>query len=259
MKRNTFHCLAGILLLTIGSALAATPGHLEGYVPAVARVEGRFGSYWTSDLWIYQQGASTIHLWFNREDEDNTDRQSVVVPLDGSVTRIEDVVGSIFATEGVGSVHYLADGPVSVVSRTWTTGPDGGSFGQTIRGVPVERASVSGHGQTGTLRMLVDQKPSFRANLGLVNVSGVPMTVAVDIFTSDGEAAPGASSFEVELEPYGMSQIGDVLQRLQAGTRSGLVIRAGVSSEDGAILAYLSTVDNQTNDPSYQEGFRFGY
>ena len=108
MKRETLCFVAALVLLMIGSALAAAPGHLEGYVPAVARVEGKFGSFWTSDLWIYQQGASTIHLWFNREDEDNTDRHSVVVQLDGPVTRIEDVVGSIFATEGVGSVHYLA-------------------------------------------------------------------------------------------------------------------------------------------------------
>jgi hypothetical protein len=259
MKQHRLYWLAAFLVLTGGPASADAPGHLEGYVPAVARVQGRFASYWTSDLWIYQQGASAIHLWFNREDQDNTDQESIVVPLDGSVTRIEDVVGSLFHTEGIGSVHYLADGPVSVVSRTWTTAPDGGSFGQTIRGVSVGQASIAGTGQAGALRVMVDQEPGFRANLGLVNVSGVPLTVAVDMFTSDGEAAPGGSSFEVGLEPYGMTQVGDILKRLDPGTRDGIVIRTGVTSEDGAVLVYLSTVDNRTNDPSYQEGFRFGY
>jgi hypothetical protein len=32
-----------------------------------------------------------------------------------------------------------------------------------------------------------------------------------------------------------------------------------VVSDEGAILAYLSEVDNRTNDASYREGFRFGY
>ncbi len=246
------------LILTAGTA-AAAPGHLEGYVPAAARVQGKLGSYWTTDLWIYEQGATVIHLWFNRSDADNTNVDSVVVHLNGPVTQITDVVGSLFATQGVGSIHYLADGPVTVTSRTWTTADNAGSYGQTIAGVPLDRASAPGDGQAGTLRMLADQLPDFRSNLGLVNVSGVPVTVAVDMFTADGSAAPGSSSFQVDLEPYGMTQINDVFARLGSGTRRGLVIRAGVSSADGAILAYLSTADNRTNDPSYQEAFRFGF
>jgi hypothetical protein len=248
-----------VLGLLFPAVSSAAPGHLEGYVPAVARAEGRFDSFWTSDLWIYQQGASTIHMWFNRQGRDNTDVESVVVALTEPVTRIEDVVGTLFGTEGVGSIHYLADGPVTVTSRTWTTTADGGSFGQTIPGVPVQQASVAGTGQAGALRTVVDQKPGFRANLGIVNVTGVPVTAAVEIFTADGELAPGVSSFSVELEPYGMTQIGDVLAGLDPGTGRGVIVRSAVASEDGAILAYLSTVDNRTNDASYQEGFRFGY
>jgi hypothetical protein len=88
---------------------------------------------------------------------------------------------------------------------------DGGSFGQTIPGVPVQQASVAGTGQAATLRTVVDQKPGFHADLGIVNVTGVPVTAVVEIFTADGELAPGDSPFSVELEPYGITQIGDVL------------------------------------------------
>jgi hypothetical protein len=136
---------------------------------------------------------------------------------------------------------------------------DGGSFGQTIPGVPVQQASVAGTGQAATQRTVVDQKPGFHADLGIVNVTGVPVTAVVEIFTADGELAPGDSPFSVELEPYGITQIGDVLAGLDPGTRRGVIVRSAVASEDGAILAYLSTVDNRTNDASYQEGFRFGY
>jgi len=251
-----------VISLCLAAAVAvqaSVPGHLEGYVPSAANAAGRFGSDWTTDLWIYHQGASTIHLWFNPSGSDNIQVESVVVTLDQPVTVLTDVVGTTFGAEGVGSIHYLADGPVTVTSRTWTATEPAGSYGQTITGVPVSGAAVPDTGQAGTLRMVVDQNRGFRSNLGLTNVSGVSVTVAVEIFTADGAAAPGNSAFTVELPAYGMTQINDLLARLSPGNRNGLIIRAGVSSGEGAILAYVSTVDNATNDASYQEGFRFGY
>lgn len=240
-------------------AVADVPGHIEGYLPTVAKVDGRFGSVWTTDVWIYQQGASTVHLWFNPADQDNTSVESVVVQLDDPVTVLADVVGSTFGTEGVGSIHYLADGPVVVTSRTWTTADPAGSFGQTIPGVPLEDAAVPDTGQAGSLRMLVDQIDGFRTNLGVTNVSRVATTVAVDIFTADGDPAPGSSSFTLELPPFGMTQVNDLLSRLDPGEREGLIVRVGVTSAEGAITAYTSTVDNTTNDASYQQGSRFAY
>lgn len=250
---------AALVLLAPSLVLAAVPGHLEGYVPAAAKADGRFGSVWTTDLWIYHQGASVVHLWFNPADSDNTSVESVVVELDDPVTVLDDVVGTTFATEGVGSIHYLADGPVVVTSRTWTTAGAGGSYGQTIPGVPVEDATLPDTGQAGALRMFVDQSPGVRTNLGVTNVSSVATTVAVEIFTADGAPAPGDSSLTLELPPFAMTQVNDLLDRLTPGTRNGLIIRVGIVSDQGAVTAYVSTVDNSTNDASYQQGFRFAY
>ena len=108
---------AVISLLAASMVFASVPGHLEGYVPTAANVEGRFGSMWTTDLWIYHQGDGTIHLWFNPTGGDNTQVESVVLSLDDPVTVLNDVVGTTFGSEGVGSIHYLADGPVVVTSR----------------------------------------------------------------------------------------------------------------------------------------------
>ena len=256
--RILFALVIAVLSVGAGDAFSA-PGHLEGYVPAAANAAGRFDSYWTTDLWIYQQGATVIHLWFNPAGQDNTDNSSIVVPLDGPVVHLSDIVGGLFEAEGIGSIHYLADGPVTVVSRTWTSSPDGGSYGQTIPGQPLGNASVAGTGQGGALRMLVNQRAGFRSNLGLVNVSPLSVTVAVEIFTADGEPAPGDSSFDVNLAPFDMTQINDVLQRLPAGQREGLVVRTGVTSAAGGIMSYISEVDNSTNDAAYQEGFRFAF
>jgi hypothetical protein len=251
--------LTAVVVVVTATPGHAAAGHLEGILPSAAHAPGRFGSFWTTDVWIYQQGASTVHLWFNPSGQDNTAVESLVVTLADPVTHLPDVVSTLFGTDGVGSIHYLADGPVTVTSRTWTTEPGGGSYGQTIVGVPVSQSSVDGTGQAGALRMVVDQSVDFRANLGLVNISGVGATVSVEIFTADGEDAPGNSSFTVDLAPFAMTQLNDVLARLGDGERRGLIIRAAVVSQQGAILAYLSEVDNRTNDASYQEAFRFGY
>jgi len=251
--------LAVVIILASGSAMA-DPGHLEGYLPAAAHTQGEHGSFWTTDLWIYQQGATLVHLWFNPEGEDGTATESVVVPLASVTTRLEDVVHTVFGrSDAVGSIHYLADGPVEVQSRTWTTGEGGGSFGQTIAGLPISAASYAGGGQAGALRMVVDQSPVTRSNLGLVNVTPETVTASVEVFTADGQAAPGSSAFTVALPPFAMDQVNDLLARLEPGTRPGLIVRVSVASDAGAVLAYLSTVDNTTNDPSYQEAFRFGY
>lgn len=246
-----------ISLLAASAALASAPGHLEGYVPTAANVEGRFGSVWTTDLWIYQQGASVVHLWFNPANSDNAAVESMVVELNAPMTVLHDVVDTTFGSEGTGSIHYLADGPVVVTSRTWTTADLNGSFGQTIPGVPLEDAAIPDSGQAGALRMFVDQIGGFRTNLGVSNVSGVATTVAVDIFTADGEPAPGNSTFALDLPPYGMTQVNGLFDRLEPGDREGLIVRVGVTSGQGAITAYVSTVDNTTNDASYQQGSRF--
>lgn len=257
---------SSILLVVISFVLVGScppawsaPGHVEGYIPAAAHAAGRFGSFWTTDVWIYHQGATGVHLWFNPSGQDNSGGQSVVIQLDSAVVHLQDIVGSLFESEGIGSVHYAADGPVSVISRTWTAAPDGGSYGQTIPGISVTNASFPGSSQGGALRMLVNQRSSARANLGVVNVSAEPVTVAVDLFTSDGEPAPGDSSFSVALAPFDMKQINDVLARLPAGSRQGLIIRTAVSSGEGAVMSYLSEVDNSTNDASYQEAFKFSF
>ncbi len=259
MKRLIALLAVAVTLAAVAPA-GATGGHLEGYIPVVAHNQGFNNSAWRSDVWIYQQGASVIHLWYNPSGQDNTNVESVVLQLDEPVLVIKDIVDTLFHAEGAGSLHYLADGPVVVTSRTWTPGKDGtGEYGQTVPGIPLAQASLPGTGQAGTLRMLVDQNGETRVNAGFVNVSTQPATVRVEIFTSDGNPAPGDASFTIDLKPFDMKQINKILDRLDAGTREGLILRASVESSTGAIMAYATTVNNTTNDSSYQEGFRFGF
>jgi hypothetical protein len=252
--------LPALLLTTATLASAAPAGHNEGYVPVAAKVTGKFNSSWTTDLWIYRESATTINLWYNPSGHDNSNGLSVAVPLTQPVTYLADVVGTLFARPGTkGSIHYLADGQVIVVSRTWTPGKTGGTYGQIAEGLPVSLASPAGAGPGGSLRMMLNQASGFRANLGLINVTGATTTATVEVFTADGQPAPGTSTLTATLQPYDMRQLDDILAGLTPGTRQGLIVRVSVSQGDGALLAYLSEVDDTTNSGSYQEGFRFGY
>jgi hypothetical protein len=83
--------------------------------------------------------------------------------------------------------------------------------------------------------------------------------VLVEIFTADGDPAPGDTSFTIDLEPFGMTQMNNILKRVTGGDQDGLIIRASVTSVAGAILTYLTDINNTTNDSSYQAGFRFAF
>lgn len=232
-------------------------GHIDGFVPAAAHTQGRFDSTWTTDLWIYREQATTLQLWYNEEGGDSTAAPSATVNLDEDVVHLTDVVATIFSAQGHGSISYLADAPVRVVSRTSTEDDGGGTYGQVIPGVSASDAAAPIIGNDGTVKVLASQREGYRANLGLVNTTADQVTIQVDILTGDGSAAPGESSFTVDLTPWGMTQVNDVLARLDPGQLEGLVINARVISGVGKIIAYLSEVDNSSNDPSYQEAFQF--
>ena len=226
-------------------------GRLEGYLPAVARAPGLYGSRWTTDLRILGAKGTTVKLWFHAAGTDNSRAASVTVPLTGLVTVVEDVLG-LFGVEGHGALRYEADGLVRISSRTWTPSP-GGTTGLYAPDLALAEAAVGGTG-SDVLLMAVDQRTGFRANLGLVNASLLPVTFAVDVRLPDGTAAPGTSSFRVTLPPFGTTQENDVLSRLGAGERPGLLVKARLLTPGARGFAFLSDVDNGTNSPCYQQG-----
>ncbi len=249
--------IGGTVRMLFSSAPVPTsPGHLDGWVLAAAHAPGRFGSVWTTDLWITSETATAIDLTFLPADRDNTEAVStgIALPLHNGVLKLTDVVASVFHTSGVGAIRYISDGPVHVVSRTWTPTAGGGTSGETAPGVPASSFTRSSCARP-VLVTLVDQHEGFRANLGLLNASHLPARVEVRILTRDGQPAPGSATIPVELPPFGNTQLGDVLDGLYPGGGEALRVEARLVSSGGALMGYLSEVDNTTNDSSYQEAF----
>ena len=226
----------------------------EGILPAVAHSSGYFGSLWTTDVWLVGAGATSVDLWFYRQDRDNSDAAKVTVPLSAPVTRITDVVATLFGTTGTGALRYEADGPVRVIGRTSSPSPGGGTSGVSTSGVPLTKAAKGGI-LGRTLSMVVDQRPGFRADLGLINVQPAAAQVLVTVIDAAGDQVPGFEPLTVSLPPFGVKQINDLLGGLPDEEHAGLVVQARLVGEQGALIAYLSDVDNTSNDPTYQEPY----
>lgn len=226
----------------------------EGILPAVAHSRGYFGSLWTTDLWLVGAGATSVDFWFYRQDRDNSDAAKVTVPLSAPVTRITDVVATLFGTTGTGALRYESDGPVHVIARTSSPSPGGGTSGVSTSGVPLINAAKGGT-LGRTLYMVVDQRPGFRADLGLINVQPAAAQVLVTVTDAVGDTVSGFEPFTVSLPPLGVKQVNDLLGNLPDEEHAGLVVQVRLVGEEGALIAYLCDVDNTSNDPTYQEAY----
>jgi len=226
----------------------------EGFLPGVAHSAGMHGSMWTTDLWIVSAGATSVELWFHPVNRDNSSVTPLAVSLTAPVTPIPDVVATLLAASGTGALRYRADGPVRLIARTSSPSPTGGTSALMAAGIPLldaARGGPEGH----SLAMVVDQRPGFRVNLGLVNAKSAAATVEVQLLDADGAPVPEFGTLTAALPPFGVTQVHDLLSRLAPGERTGLMVLARLVSGEGALIAYLCEIDNSTNDPTYQEGF----
>ncbi len=251
--RETF--LAGAVMPYWSTAPASGGGgRHEGWIPAVVNAPGRFGSRWTTDLRIVGTPGKTVRLWFHAAGRDNSTAVPVDLALSGPLTTVSDVLGTLFHESGNGALRYSADGVVRLLAQTWTPAGEGtaGLFTPDLASTEAARGGT----EHATLLLTADQRAGFRANLGLVNASLLPARLEVRLYLADGSLAPGDSSFEVDLPPFGMTQENDLLARLPAGERRGLLVRVRLLTPGGAAFAFLSEVDNATSSSSYQQATR---
>jgi hypothetical protein len=220
------------------------------WVPAAARTFGYGDAFYASDLYLTNAGddAAQVSVAFLARDEDNSIAPIAMLdPVDaGRSIVIEDVVGSLLEgqwQDWVGGLAVCSDAAnLNVFSRTYHT--DGvATFGQGIPGARI--GAAIGDGRTGLL-MGLREDAAFRTNLGLLNPTGSNLTVAVTIIDLGGQTI---AVLDIELEPYEQIQYHKILT--QVGEEELERAVAMVSSTSGPVFAYLSVIDNSTNDPTY--------
>jgi PKD repeat protein len=219
-------------------------------LPAVAHVQGARDSTWRSDVVLHNPGETSMECtlsFFERgPDPAATVTRQVMVPPNGSAL-LPDVVGDLFAREGVGALR-IASVPAGVLasSRTYDDAVDG-TYGQSV---PALGASDAVHAfESGRLMSLAhdpDRRSGVRTNIGLVSDCAEPMQVVVDLYR--GERDP-VTSFTTDLAAFGVTQLNDVLRGVvDEVVNDGFAI-VSTPTVGCAFFAYASVVDNRSNDP----------
>lgn len=242
-------------------------------LPAVARTHGREGSQWSTDLYGYRtpfdEGDSIGVMYWPEDPEgacagaagaelgiegeigvDPTLWAALLdLPVSDAVMSFEtifpDVISSLEGCAPAGSSKGALEIATAIwnagFSRTYTTRPDGGTYGAMLPLYPPHGWPVQ---HFAGLAINDDQ----RINLGLYNGLEQPVTNRLLIYAADGTLV---ASRDVVLNPHEHHQ--EPLERLVGPLPDGLYGLAVLPLDDadvnGRSWAYVSIVDNHTNDP----------
>ncbi len=225
------------------------------YVPAAAHIEGVNHTRWRTDLQVKAHGgeAATFVVELLQRDADNTEPLAIERNLGpGESLRMTDILETGFGLTGAGALRIRAtSGRILVSSRTYNDDPDG-SYGQAVPSVAEDQATGSPHHVALIqLSRSPDLETGFRTNIGLVNVSGVPITIEIGLYLADGTFI---GSLTADLLPFGFHQVNDIFHLAgEDAVADGYAI-VGTGTEGGRFIAYASVVDNRSGDAVFLLG-----
>jgi PKD repeat protein len=218
-------------------------------IPAVGRLPGANGTFWRSDVTLFNPNGftpQTITLRYRAAATDNRNAPSHQYTLMGGRTIVlADVLSAFGLTSGNGAleVTWSAGNAPVVASRTYTTVAGGGTFGQSIDPV----AAFARDAFVPGLR----SDAAFRSNVGFVNDSDVTTGVTVSLLASNGQTL--ATAF-VQLAPKSTAQssVAALFPGVDVNSLGFFTLQA--HDDSGQLFAYGSIVDNASGDPVFFAG-----
>ena len=201
------------------------------------------GTYFVSDAVVFNADARddlVVDAVYSPEGRDDFYIFHAVVPASGLLA-LDDLVARAFhAPDGAGWVRFDLSHPHAVVSsRTYNRQPSG-TAGTYVAGQRREEALYEGQ----TTVFLQEWRSGYRVNLGFTEISGTGAVVTAKMFDAAGKEA-GSKTYT--LGACRRMQVNSEPLFQQAG-------RIEVTVAGGAVLPFLTTVDNQTGDAVYQGG-----
>lgn len=232
--------------------IQATPGTTTAspmILPAVGRAPGVGGTFWRSDVTIYNRSTSTmsIGLRYFAAGADNRFATAATYFVGPNQTlMLDDVAGRFGVTSGSGALELSWSGGVSpvVTSRTYTPSSSGGTYGQSID--PVQ-AFGSDTYVTG-----LRSDSGFRSNVGFVNSGDQAIGVNVTLISGTGQTlATGI----VVVQPKSMTQtaISSLFPNVNVNNLGAFTLQAHTDTAP-TLFAYGSIVDNMSGDPVFFAG-----
>jgi len=216
------------------------PPGFRSVIPAVGRAPGANGTFWRSDVRLFNPTSTTISLTLRY--------RLATAPLTlapNQTVTLRDVVSQLGAVNGTGALEVLWNGVGPVVtSRTYTVSPDGGTYGQSV---DATQAFASDSYVPG-----LRSDNAFRSNVGFVNSSDDYVNVSATLLSPTGQAIATAY---LQLGPRGQAQysLGSLFQNIDV-TAIGTVTLLAHTDGGAVLFAYGSLVDNVSGDPVFFAG-----
>jgi hypothetical protein len=228
-------------------------------VPGVANALGANNSNFHTDMRIYNAGTTAVPVTMSYKDRTGATATPFTFTLQpGQIQTFTDVVKEKFnvtnsgAFSGGGAIIATTQSNSTLVltGRTYSIAADGGTYGQFIPGVTSNDAIALNESAMNVTQL--EQSPGFRSNLGLVEVTGQPVTVRLSVYNPDAKSIP---SMDVQLDGNGFRQMDQVFSLFFANSSvyNGRV-SAQVIGGTGKVSVYGSLIDNRSNDPAFIPG-----
>jgi len=216
-------------------------------VPASAHAGGQAGTFWLTDLDIYNPGTVdvTVAIAFLPAGGDNSGapQEFFTVPA-GAALELQDVVSSALKRDGAGALRLRASGQIVVASRTYNTASSG-TFGQFIAGVPETLAIPPGE---AVVLAGLESSADFRTNIGVASAGDADATVTVELHAASGALL---ATRDISVAPYGWFQVTDIFTEQGLGTVPDAYAVVRNVSGTAHVEVYASIVDAHTGDPTY--------
>lgn len=217
-------------------------------LPSSARVAGQGGSFYTTDLTVANPTAAAANVTVKFLGHDVDGRNGVEKTVNvgaGQAVSFEDVLGSLFGIgSGYGALRVSSTSALAVLGQTFTPGPSGGTFGQSVPAMG-EDDWIDGLNPRAIAAVREDAR--FRTNLILANASTTSLQVNVALLDATGAQLASKS---YTLLPLGMTQVTQVVRDLGVTADvANSVLLVSTARRDAAFAAYASVIDRTTNDP----------
>jgi hypothetical protein len=218
-------------------------------VPGIADLKNASAN-WKSDLRIYNPTSTrvTANVSFYKQGVNPVAVTKQVTIEPQEIETLDNVLRNFFNQSNVGGTVHVStanDTSLVVTARTYDQRTSG-TYGQFIPGVtPVESIGLNDR----PINLLqIEQSVRFRSNLGLAETSGSSVTLEITGLVPESTVTPKKL---VTLTPYEFTQIGSIIKDLKLPDTANGRIQIRAVGGTGRATAYISSIDNRTQDPTY--------
>ncbi|MHB0969479.1 MAG: Ig-like domain-containing protein [Thermoanaerobaculia bacterium] len=218
-------------------------------VPGIADLTNASAN-WRSDVRIYNPTGArvTANVSFYKQGANPTavTKQVTIEPQEVEV--LNGILRNFLNQPNAGGAIHVTtanDTSLVVTARTYDQRPTG-TYGQFIPGVTP--AEAIGLNDKPINLLQIEQSVRFRSNLGLAETSGAPVTLEITGYIPEATVAPTKL---VTLSPYEFMQIGSIMKDLKLPDTANGRVQIRAVGGTGRATAYISAVDNRTQDPTY--------